>query len=72
MTRDEVLALAPGDCLVGFAGIRDDELRVLTCSGIEHTADGKAWRAVTVQFGPRGRITGSVVEDGREIRTTRA
>lgn len=70
MTRDEVLALAPGKCLVGVAGIWDDELRIIGCGPVRETRAGKAWRGVTVAFGPRGKLDSSVTEGGREILTS--
>lgn len=71
MTRDELEHLAPGHCLIGLAGIWDDELRVIACSPVRETRGGKAWRSVKVAFGPAGAIDGSVTEGGREMLTSK-
>lgn len=67
MTREDVLALKPGDCVVGFAGAWEDEHRVLEVHPPRSMRDKRVQRSIVVAYG-RAELRGHVSEGEEEIR----
>lgn len=70
MNRDDLLALKPGDTIIGFAGDWSDEWPVLAVGAVTTTRSGKVRRVVTCRHGQSRTATlqGGIVEDDDEQR----
>lgn len=69
MTRDDVLAIGPGDSVIGLRGVWRDELPVVDVGALLHS-EGVLRREVAVRNGPAVQ-RGIVIENDRTIRGAR-
>lgn len=66
MTREQLVLLGPGDCVVGFGGCFTDEVRVADVGSFrDHNGRASAEVCVVVDGKP---VWTRIVEGGREIR----
>jgi hypothetical protein len=70
MTRADILMLNPGDSVIGFANRWTDELPVVDVGDLEHKANGRVLRPITVRC-DRITLRGTVYEGDSTIRGAR-